>query len=84
MFKCWVYEGVHVEVGTIKAPQKMYKETAYLDPIEISQDMSRILKEEESCDLIICLSHLGFNYKNKLKKEISKNKTYVRSTSLQI
>ncbi len=41
----------------------MYKETKYLDPIEISQDMTRILKTEEQCDLIICLSHLGYNYK---------------------
>lgn len=42
--------------------KKMYKETKYLDPIEISQDMTRILKENENCDLIICLSHLGYNY----------------------
>ena len=26
--------------------------------------MSRILKENEHCDLIICLSHLGYEYKN--------------------
>ena len=44
--------------------KNLYKETKYLDPIEISQDMSRILKEEENCDLIICLSHLGYNYSN--------------------
>ncbi len=42
----------------------MFKETKYLDPIEVSQDMTRILKEEEQCDLIICLSHLGYNYRN--------------------
>ncbi len=44
--------------------KKMYKETVYLDPVEISQDMSRILKEEKKCDLVICLSHLGYYYKN--------------------
>lgn len=44
--------------------QKLYKETKYLDPIEISQDMTRILKEEKGCDLIICLSHLGYHYRN--------------------
>lgn len=43
--------------------KKMYKETVYLDPIEIAQDMTRILKENEKCDLIICLSHLGYYYK---------------------
>ena len=48
--------------------KKMYKETIYLDPIEKAQDMSRILKEDEQCDLIICLSHLGYNYKNSPNK----------------
>ena len=49
---------------------KMYKETKYLDPIEISQDMSRILKEDEQCDLVICLSHLGY-YDQRNPKNIS-------------
>lgn len=43
---------------------KHYKETKYLDPIEIAADMTRILKEEEQCDLIICLSHLGYSYES--------------------
>ncbi|WP_248723417.1 bifunctional UDP-sugar hydrolase/5'-nucleotidase [Seonamhaeicola sp. ML3] len=42
----------------------LYKETKYLNPVEIAQDMSRILKTEEKCDLVICLSHLGYHYKN--------------------
>ncbi|GAA3791703.1 metallophosphatase [Corallibacter vietnamensis] len=45
-----------------------YKETRYLDPIEIAQDMSRTLKENEQCDLIICLSHLGYYYGDDSKK----------------
>ncbi len=49
---------------------KMYKETKYLDPIEISQDMSRILKEDENCDLVICLSHLGY-YNQRNPKNMS-------------
>ena len=44
--------------------KKMYKETGYLDPIEITQDITSKLKNEEKCDLIICLSHLGYYYKN--------------------
>ena len=43
--------------------KKLYKETIYNDPIEIARDMSRILNEEEQCDLVICLSHLGYHYK---------------------
>ncbi|MCA0152762.1 bifunctional metallophosphatase/5'-nucleotidase [Winogradskyella vincentii] len=43
--------------------KRMYKETVYNDPIEIAQDMSRILKTEQNCDLVICLSHIGYFYK---------------------
>ena len=46
----------------------LYKETKYLDPIEMTQEMTKILKEKEKCDLIICLSHLGHYYKNNSKK----------------
>lgn len=44
--------------------KKDYKETKYLDPVEIARDMSRILKIEKKCDLVICLSHLGYDYKS--------------------
>ena len=42
--------------------KNMFKETVYLDPIETAQEMTKILKENENCDLIICLSHLGYEY----------------------
>ena len=42
----------------------LYKETKYLDPVEIATDMSRILKEDKKCDIVICLSHLGHSYKS--------------------
>jgi len=45
-----------------------YKETVYNNPLEIAQDLSRILKEEKKCDLVICLSHLGYQYKNDEQK----------------
>ena len=51
--------------------KKNYKETVYRDPIEIAQDMSRILKKEEQCDLVICLSHLGYDYKKSDENKIS-------------
>jgi len=55
--------GLGIELNGL-VDKGLYKETVYLDPLEIAQDMSRILKEEHKCDLIICLSHLGFSYKN--------------------
>lgn len=48
--------------------KKNYKETVYHDPVSISQDMSRILKQEEKCDLVICLSHIGYKYKDDAEK----------------
>jgi 5'-nucleotidase len=48
--------------------KKMYKETVYSDPIETAEELTRILKQEEKCDLVICLSHLGYNYKNEPEK----------------
>lgn len=44
--------------------KKLYKETKYNDPISVAQDMSVILKEQEQCDLVICLSHLGYDYED--------------------
>jgi 5'-nucleotidase len=55
--------GLGVELDGL-VDKKLYKETVYNDPIEVTQDMTRILKEEQKCDLVICLSHLGFSYKN--------------------
>jgi len=54
--------GLGIELNGLVDPL-LYKETKYIDPVEIAQDTSRILKEEQHCDLIICLSHLGYNYK---------------------
>ena len=55
--------GLGIELDGLVS-KKMYKETGYLDPIEITQDITNKLKNEEKCDLIICLSHLGYYYKN--------------------
>lgn len=48
--------------------KKNYKETVYNDPVGISQDMSRILKHDHKCDLVICLSHIGYKYKEEPDK----------------
>ncbi len=55
--------GLGIELAGLVDP-RMFKETVYLNPVEIAQDMSRILKEDEGCDLVICLSHLGYHYKS--------------------
>ena len=69
-YKIFIVDGIKIGVFGLGiqlaglVPRSLYKETVYLDPVEKAQDMSRILKEEQQCDLIICLSHLGFEYSN--------------------
>jgi len=59
--------GIGIELDGL-VDKKMYKETVYSGPVEASQEMIRILKKEQKCDLIICLSHLGYSYKNEPNK----------------
>ena len=44
--------------------KKSYKETVYNDPIEVAQHYSEFLKKDKKCDLVICLSHIGYEYKD--------------------
>jgi len=73
-YKVFLKDGIKIGVFGIGiklqglVDSKNYEETTYLNPIEIAQDTSRILKEDEQCDLVICLSHLGYNYKSESKK----------------
>jgi len=41
-----------------------YGNTRFLDPIKTALKMERLLKKEHSCDLVICLSHLGYSYQS--------------------
>ncbi|GGD16599.1 bifunctional metallophosphatase/5'-nucleotidase [Flavobacterium orientale] len=59
--------GLGVELAGL-VDKKLYKETIYNDPVEISQDMVSILKNQEKCDIVICLSHIGYQYKNEPNK----------------
>ncbi len=59
--------GIGVELDGL-VDKRNYKETIYRNPVEISQDMTRILKQEKKCDLVICLSHLGYKYNNDPEK----------------
>ena len=62
--------GLGIELKGLVDPQ-MYKETVYNNPVEIAQDMVRILKKEQKCDLVICLSHLGYKYSKEDQDKIS-------------
>ncbi len=56
--------GIGIELDGL-VPKTLYNDTIYYDPIEKSNHFANHLKHDLNCDLIICLSHLGFKYKNK-------------------
>lgn len=43
---------------------KARKGLEYKDPIEVTNELAKMLKEEEKCDLVIALSHLGYSAQN--------------------
>ncbi|PIE50092.1 MAG: metallophosphatase [Flavobacteriales bacterium] len=55
--------GVGVELDGLVSKDN-YKETKYLDPIDIAQHYAYFLRKEKKCDLVICISHLGYEYKS--------------------
>ena len=59
--------GLGIELDGL-VDKKNYKETVYNNPIEKATDMARLLKNEMKCDIVICLSHLGFKYKEDSNK----------------
>ena len=59
--KIGVY-GLGVELQGLVG-EKNYGKTRYLDPLETALKMEKILLEEHHTDLIVCLSHLGYSYK---------------------
>ncbi len=40
----------------------LHKGVSCLDPVEVSADLAAYLKNYHQCDMIICLSHLGYQY----------------------
>ena len=62
--------GVGIEMKGL-VPETLYVNTLYLDPIASASREAERLKRVEQCDMVICLSHLGFKYKdNKVSDEI--------------
>lgn len=55
--------GVGVKLDGL-VPKNKFEDTVYNDPIAIAQEQVDILQKEK-CDLIICLSHLGYDYEDK-------------------
>ena len=88
-YKIYTVDGVKIGVYGLGiqleglVTKNLYKETRYLDPYEIAQDTERKL-EEEHCDLIVCLSHIGYGYEDKQRPSDLELATKLSHTDLII
>ncbi|MCZ2141549.1 MAG: metallophosphatase [Bacteroidia bacterium] len=55
--------GVGVDLNGLVA-NNLWKQIKYNDPVGIVNEISTHLKSTEKCDFVICLSHLGYEYKD--------------------
>lgn len=55
--------GVGIDVTGLVDPNA-HKGMTYLDPIPVVNRIAKMLKKDKKCDLIICLSHLGYQYED--------------------
>ncbi|HNR20070.1 MAG TPA: metallophosphoesterase [Bacteroidia bacterium] len=53
--------GIGIELKGL-VPDKLIGNTKYLDPMEKAAVAAHYLKHTEKCDIVICLSHLGYKY----------------------
>lgn len=53
--------GLGINPRGLLAPS-LFADLKYNDPVEIARDVENTLRNRNRCQLIICLSHLGFNY----------------------
>lgn len=69
-YKVFVKEGVKIGVFGLGiemaglVDSRLYGKTVYTDPIVKAAEMVKELRDEQKCDVVVCLSHLGFKYEN--------------------
>ena len=59
--------------------QNNYKGLIYNDPLVVAQQTSEFLKKKKKCDLVICLSHLGYSLRDNVPDDIkiAQNTQYI-------
>ena len=75
-FKIFRKDGVKIGVFGVGiqleglVPKKLYGETKYEDPVMSSNKIADHLRNHHKCDIVICLSHLGFKYKSDYPSDV--------------
>jgi 5'-nucleotidase len=54
--------GLGIELNSL-VPDNLFGNTKYQDPIDRGNTVAAMLRHEKKCDLVICLSHLGYKYR---------------------
>jgi 5'-nucleotidase len=84
-YKIFIKEGIKIGVFGVGielnglVPDALFGNTIYTEPISVANDTAKHLKQVEKCDLIICLSHLGYKYADSKVSDIvlAKNTKYI-------
>lgn len=72
--------GVGVELDGL-VDKRLYGNTVYNDPVIAANKYAKLLKEEEGCHLVICLSHLGYEYQD---DKISDKKLAAQTSNIDL
>ncbi|HTL81699.1 MAG TPA: metallophosphatase [Bacteroidia bacterium] len=55
--------GLGIELAGL-VDSRLYGKTVYQDPIVKAAEMVKELRDDQKCDIVVCLSHLGYKYEN--------------------
>ena len=86
-YKVFSCDGVNVGVFGLGialeglVDRKLYGATVYQDPVEKAAVTAHLLKKELRCDLVVCLSHLGYRYED---EKISDHAMARRSSNIDL
>jgi len=61
--------GVGIELNGL-VPKTLIKETQYSEPIKVADKYASLLKNELKCHYVICLSHLGYKYREEKVSDV--------------
>jgi 5'-nucleotidase len=68
--------GVGIEMKGL-VPDNLAGATQYLDPVQKANETAERLRKKEKCDMVICLSHLGYKYEDdKISDIVLAKQTY--------
>jgi len=56
--------GLGISPTALITPQN-FKGITYLDPVVVARNVVKTLREQERCALVVCLSHLGYPFKDR-------------------